>query len=151
MGKPAHGTKTKLLKKEEGEAQRKWYVADLAGKTLGRAATTIASVLRGKHKPTYTPHVDMGDFVIVVNADKVKLTGKKWSDKIYFDHTLFPGGIVKTPAEKLLAKHPEDLIKRAVWGMLPKGPLGRRIYKKLKVYASPTHEHAAQQPETLAL
>jgi large subunit ribosomal protein L13 len=143
--------KTLLLKKEEADAARKWYVVDLAGKTLGRAATQIAHVLRGKHKPNYTPHVDMGDFVIVVNADKVHLTGKKWSDKVYYDHTLFPGGIVKTPAEKLLAKHPEDLIKRAVWGMLPKGPLGRRIYKKLKVYAAPTHDHAAQQPETLTL
>ena len=95
--------------------------------------------------------MDCGDFVIVVNADKVALSGKKWSDKIYFDHTLFPGGIIKTPAEKLRAKHPEDLIKRAVWGMLPKGPLGRRIYKKLKVYASPTHDHSAQRPEALKL
>jgi large subunit ribosomal protein L13 len=144
-------TKTLQLTAEQAQDQRKWYVVDVAGKTLGRAATAIAHVLRGKHKPSYTPHVDSGDFVIVVNAGKVQLTGKKWSDKIYFDHTLFPGGIVKTPAEKLLAKHPEDLIKRAVWGMLPKGPLGRRIYKKLKVYASPNHDHAAQQPETLKL
>jgi large subunit ribosomal protein L13 len=143
--------KTLQLKKAEAEAQRKWYVVDVAGKTLGRVATSIAFVLRGKHKPAFTPHVDGGDFVIVINADKVKLTGKKWTDKIYFDHTLFPGGIVRTPAEKMRAKHPEELIKRAVWGMLPKGPLGRRIYKKLKVYASPTHEHAAQQPETLTI
>jgi large subunit ribosomal protein L13 len=144
-------TKTVVLKKADADAQRKWYVVDLAGKTLGRAATTIAHVLRGKHKPNYTPHVDMGDFVVVVNADKVKLTGKKWTDKIYFDHTLFPGGIVRTPAEKLAQRHPEDLIKRAVWGMLPKGPLGRRIYKKLKVYAKPGHDHAAQMPETLTV
>ena len=143
--------KTKQLTKEEADDQRKWYVADLEGKTLGRAATAIAHVLRGKHKPTYTPHLDTGDFVVVVNASKVKLTGDKMQKKIYFDHTLFPGGIVKTPAEKLLAKHPEDLIKRAVWGMLPKGPLGRRIYKKLKVYATAKHDHAAQKPETLAL
>ncbi len=143
--------KTLQLKKEEGVAQRKWYVVDVAGKTLGRAATKIAHVLRGKHKPNFTPHVDMGDFVIVVNADKVKLTGKKWTDKIYFDHTLFPGGLVRTSAEKMLAKHPEELIRRAVWGMLPKGRLGRRIYKKLKVYASPTHQHEAQQPETLTI
>jgi large subunit ribosomal protein L13 len=143
--------KTPQLKKADAEAERKWYVIDVAGKTLGRAATTIAHVLRGKHKPTYTPHVDSGDFVIVVNADKVELTGKKWTDKIYFDHTLFPGGIVKTPAEKLRAKHPEDLIKRAVWGMLPKGPLGRRIYKKLKVYATAKHDHVAQQPEDYKL
>lgn len=143
--------KTLQLKKEAADDQRKWYVVDVSGKTLGRAATAIAHVLRGKHKPQYTPHVDTGDFVIVVNADKVKLTGKKLTDKIYYDHTLFPGGIVRTPAEKLLIKHPEDLIKRAVWGMLPKGPLGRRIYKKLKVYASPNHDHAAQQPEPLTL
>jgi large subunit ribosomal protein L13 len=143
--------KTKQLTKEQAEAARKWYVVDVTGKTLGRAATTIAHVLRGKHKPDYTPHVDSGDFVVVVNADKLHLSGKKWSDKIYFDHTLFPGGIVETPAEKLRARHPEDLIKRAVWGMLPKGPLGRRIYKKLKVYASPNHDHAAQKPETLTI
>jgi len=142
---------TRLLKKEEADDQRKWWVVDVAGKTLGRAATQIAHVLRGKHKATYTPHVDMGDFVIVVNADKIQLTGKKWSDKMYYDHTRFPGGIIATPAEKLLAKHPEDLISRAVWGMLPKGPLGRRIHKKLKVYAKPTHDHAAQMPETLTL
>jgi large subunit ribosomal protein L13 len=143
--------KSKLLTKEQAETARKWYVVDVAGKTLGRAATAIAHVLRGKHKPDYTPHVDSGDFVVVVNADKLHLTGKKWSDKIYFDHTLFPGGIIKTPAEKLRDRHPEDLIKRAVWGMLPKGPLGRRIYKKLKVYASPNHEHEAQKPETLKI
>jgi large subunit ribosomal protein L13 len=143
--------KTPLLSKETGEAQRKWYVADVEGKTLGRAATKIAMVLRGKHKPTYTPHVDMGDFVIVVNADKLRLTGKKMTDKIYFDHTLFPGGLVRTPAGKMLAEKPEELIKRAVWGMLPKGPLGRRLYKKLKVYAAPTHDHVAQTPEKLEL
>jgi large subunit ribosomal protein L13 len=144
-------SKTVQLKKAEADDGRKWWVVDLSGKILGRAATRIAHVLRGKHKPSYTPHQDCGDFVIVVNADKVDLTGNKWADKIYYDHTLFPGGIVRTPAEKLRAKHPEDLIKRAVWGMLPKGPLGRRIYKKLKVYASPTHDHSAQQPEPLTI
>ena len=143
--------KTKLLKKDEADEQRKWYVVDVAGKTLGRAATAIAHVLRGKHKVDFTPHVDSGDFVIVVNADKVHLTGKKLTDKLYYDHTLFPGGIVKTPVEKMLAKHPEEVVKRAVKGMLPKGPLGRRIYKKLKVYALPTHEHAAQQPQELKI
>jgi large subunit ribosomal protein L13 len=148
MTKPS---KTIQLTKEQAEAQRKWYVADVSGKTLGRAATQIAHVLRGKHKPNFTPHEDTGDYVIVVNADKVRLTGAKMEGKIYYDHTLFPGGIIKTPAGKLLQKHPEDLIKRAVWGMLPKGPLGRRIYKKLKVYAAPKHEHDAQQPETLTL
>ena len=150
MAKPlTKPSNTPLLKKEAADEQRKWLVIDVAGKTLGRAATTIAHVLRGKHKPTYTPHVDSGDFVIV--ADKVDLTGKKWTDKIYYDHTGYAGGIVKTPAEKLRAKHPEDLVKRAVWGMLPKGPLGRRIYKKLKVYASPNHDHSAQQPEEYKL
>jgi large subunit ribosomal protein L13 len=142
---------TSLLTKEQGDAQRKWYVADVSGKTLGRAATTIASVLRGKHKPTFTPHVDSGDFVIVINADKIKLTGAKAETKMYYDHTLFPGGIIETPAGKRLANKPEELIKRAVWGMLPKGPLGRRLYKKLKVYAAGTHDHAAQTPEPLAL
>ena len=144
-------SKTPLLTKEAAEADRKWHVVDIADMTLGRACTQIAHALRGKHKPTYTPHVDSGDFVIVVNANKVELTGKKWTDKEYNDHTLFPGGIVKTPAAKMLARHPEELIKRAVWGMLPKGPLGRRIYKKLKVYAAPEHDHAAQQPETLKI
>lgn len=146
-----NASKTLQVKKADAEAARKWYVVDVAGQTLGRAATTIAHVLRGKHKPTYTPHIDSGDFVIVVNASKVELTGKKWSDKEYADHTGFAGGIVLTPAEKMRAKHPEELIKRAVWGMLPKGPLGRRIYKKLKVYAAPNHDHAAQMPETLKL
>lgn len=144
-------SKTRQLTKREAEEQRKWYVVDLAGKTLGRAATTIAHVLRGKHKPVFSPHVDVGDYIIVVNADKVKLSGNKLTDKLYYDHTLFPGGIIKTPAEKMLGKHPEELVKRAVWGMLPKGPLGRRIFKKLKVYASPNHDHAAQVPETLTV
>ena len=128
-----------------------WFVADVGGKTLGRAATKIASVLRGKHRPTFTTHADAGDFVVVINAEKVKLTGKKWTDKIYFDHSLFPGGLKTHSAQQLMAKHPEDLVKRAVWGMLPKGPLGRRIYKKLKVYAGSQHPHSAQQPKPLAL
>jgi large subunit ribosomal protein L13 len=123
----------------------------VSGKTLGRAASQIAHVLRGKHKPTFTPNVDSGDFVIVINADKIKVTGNKLDTKVYKDHTLFPGGLVRTPAGKMLAEKPEELIKRAVWGMLPKGPLGRRLYKKLKVYATPNHDHSAQQPENLAL
>jgi large subunit ribosomal protein L13 len=147
----ASASKTPLLTKEAADAQRKWYVVDVAGKTLGRAATQIAHVLRGKHKATYTPHVDTGDFVIVVNADKVQLTGNKWAQKKYYDHTRFPGGIIETPADKMRDKHPEELISRAVWGMLPKGPLGRRIHKKLKVYAKPTHDHQAQQPEILTI
>ena len=126
---------------------RSWFIADVEGQTLGRAATKIADVLRGKHRPSFTPHVDAGDFVVVVNADKVRLTGKKWSDKVYYDHSLFPGGLrTKSPTE-LVKRHPTDLVKRAVWGMLPKGPLGRRIYKKLKVYAGAEHPHFAQQPK----
>src|SRR5438270_1816077 len=124
-----------------------WFVVDVSGKTLGRAATRIASILRGKHRPTYTAHADAGDFVVVINADKVRLTGKKWSGKLYRDHSLFPGGLRTQTAEQLVKRHPEDLVLRAVWGMLPKGPLGRRIYKKLKVYAGPNHPHTAQQPK----
>jgi len=130
---------------------RTWFVADVAGKTLGRAATKIASVLRGKHRPTFTTHADTGDFVVVINADKVKLTGNKWDDKKYYDHTLFPGGVKEFSAKQLLARHPAELVERAVWGMLPKGPLGRRVYKKLKVYAGAEHPHVAQQPKPLAL
>jgi large subunit ribosomal protein L13 len=126
-----------------------WYVADVGGKTLGRAATKIADVLRGKHRPTFTPHADAGDFVVVINADKVKLTGDKWNIKLYRDHSLFPGGLQTKTAAQLMARHPTDMVKRAVWGMLPKGPLGRRIYKKLKVYAGAAHPHSAQQPKPL--
>lgn len=143
--------KTTWLTKEAAEAQREWFVADLEGKTLGRAATTIASVLRGKHKPTFTPNADSGDFVIVINADKVALTGQKHRDKLYRSHTEYPGGLRETTAGKLLAEHPDRVIRRAVWGMLPKGPLGRRIIKKLKIYSGAEHEHAAQQPRELAL
>ena len=124
-----------------------WYIADVEGQTLGRAATKIADILRGKHRPTFTSHADAGDFVIVVNAEKVKLTGNTWNGKLYRDHSLFPGGLRTQTAAELVKRHPEDLVKRAVWGMLPKGPLGRRIYKKLKVYAGAAHPHAAQQPK----
>jgi large subunit ribosomal protein L13 len=130
---------------------RSWYIADLEGKTLGRAATKIADVLRGKHRPTFTLHADAGDFVVVVNADKIRLTGNKWNTKLYRDHSLFPGGLRTQTAQQLIARHPTDLVKRAVWGMLPKGPLGRRIYKKLKVYAGAEHPHVAQQPKPLPL
>jgi large subunit ribosomal protein L13 len=126
--------------------KRSWHIADVEGQTLGRAATKIADILRGKHRPTFTSHADAGDFVVVVNAEKVKLTGKKWQGKLYRDHSLFPGGLRTQTAEELVKRHPTDLVKRAVWGMLPKGPLGRRIYKKLKVYAGGAHPHAAQQP-----
>jgi large subunit ribosomal protein L13 len=128
-----------------------WYIADVQGKTLGRAAAKIASVLRGKNKPLFTTHEDAGDFVVVINAEKVRLTGKKWTDKLYRDHSLFPGGLAEFSAKQLVERHPTELVKRAVWGMLPKGPLGRRIYKKLKVYAGTEHPHVAQQPKPLAL
>jgi large subunit ribosomal protein L13 len=130
--------------------EHSWYIADVEGKTLGRAATKIADVLRGKHRPTFTTHADAGDFVVVVNADKIRLTGNKWNTKLYRDHSLFPGGLQTKTAQQLMARHPTDMVKRAVWGMLPKGPLGRRIYKKLKVYAGAAHPHAAQQPKPLA-
>jgi large subunit ribosomal protein L13 len=134
-----------------GAHQPEWYVADVEGKTLGRAATRIADVLRGKHRPTFTPHVDAGDFVVVVNADKVKLTKDKWQTKLYYDHSLFPGGLRTQTAFQLNQRHPGDLVRRAVWGMLPKGPLGRRIFKKLKVYAGPSHRHANHQPKVLSV
>lgn len=143
--------KSQWLTKEAAENQREWYVVDLDNQVLGRAATRIATVLRGKHKPTFTPNVDSGDFVIVINASKLKLTGAKMSDKQYRYHTGYVGGLVETSAEKLLAKYPDRLVRRAVWGMLPKGPLGRRIIKKLKIYAGPDHNHSAQQPRELAL
>ena len=139
------------LTKENGEAQRGWYVADVGGKTLGRVASRIALVLRGKHKPTYTPNVDMGDFVVVVNASGVQLTGTKPDKKLYRHHSLYPGGLKTRLAKHVLADDPERAIREAVWGMLPKGPLGRRILKKLKIYRGPNHEHAAQQPRVLDL
>jgi large subunit ribosomal protein L13 len=137
----------KTFSAKKGELERAWHVVDVDGKTLGRAATQITQLLRGKHKPTFTPHVDMGDFVIVINAQKVRLTGKKMTDKLYYDHSLFPGGLKTKTAEQMLAKHPEELVKRAVWGMLPKGPLGRKLYRKLKVYATAEHPHEAQLPQ----
>lgn len=139
------------LRKEDATNQRQWHVVDLDGQVLGRVATQIAAVLLGKHKPTYTPNVDTGDFVVVVNAGKVKLTGGKMQKKLYRYHTLFPGGLRDTPAEKLLQKHPEQLIHSAVKGMLPKNRLGRKLIKKLKVYAGAEHKHAAQEPKPLAL
>src|SRR5262245_10519278 len=132
---PAAPVRNRETFQAKADAAHEWYVADVAGLTLGRAATRIASVLRGKHRPTYTTYSDAGDFVVVINAEKVKLTGKKWDDKIYYDHSLFPGGVRALSAKQLLERHPTHLIERAVWGMIPKGPLGRRIYKKLKVYA----------------
>lgn len=139
------------LTKEAGEAQREWFVVDATGQTLGRLATKIAMVLRGKHKATYTPNVDMGDFVIVLNAGAVRLTGNKADKKVYIHHTLFPGGIKSRLAKDVLATDPERAITEAVWGMLPKGPLGRRILKKLKVYKGNEHEHTAQKPRVLEI
>ena len=131
------------------DIERKWYVVDAEGKTLGRLATEVATVLRGKHKPTFTPHMDCGDYVIVVNAEKVDVTGNKRKEKIYKRHTGFPGGLREVTFEKLQAKKPEEIIRHAVKGMMPKGKLGRQMYKKLKVYAGPEHNHQAQKPEVL--
>ena len=133
------------------EVERKWYVVDATDKTLGRLASQIATILRGKHKAIYTPHVDTGDFVIVVNAEKVALTGKKLDQKMYRHHSLYPGGLKETPYRKLLETKPELAIEEAVRRMLPKGPLGRKILKKLKVYSGPNHNHEAQKPEVLEL
>jgi len=129
--------------------KRDWYVVDAAGKTLGRLASEIALRLRGKHKPVYTPHVDTGDYIVVINAEKVAVTGNKQTDKLYHHHTGFPGGIKSITFDKLIQKKPEMVIEKAVKGMLPKNPLGRAMYRKLKVYAGPEHQHTAQQPQVL--
>ena len=141
--------KTYMAKAET--AEKKWYVADASGKVLGRFASEIAHRLRGKHKATYTPHVDMGDFIIVVNAEKIVLTGKKLTDKIYYSYSGYPGGLRETAAGKMLAEKPEELIRTAVQGMLPKTNLGRKMLKKLKVYSGNAHIHEAQCPETLSI
>ena len=129
--------------------ERKWYVVDADGCTLGRLASGVASVLRGKNKPQFTPHVDTGDYVIIVNADKIKVTGKKLEQKIYYNHPDYVGGMRETTLKEMLAKKPERVIELAVKGMLPKGPLGRSMYTKLFVYAGPEHKHEAQKPEAL--
>ena len=129
--------------------ERKWYVVDAEGCTLGRLASGVASVLRGKNKPQFTPHVDTGDDVIVVNADKIKVTGKKMDQKIYYNHSDYVGGMKETTLKEMMAKKPEKVVELAVKGMLPKGPLGREMYTKLFVYAGPEHKHAAQKPEVL--
>ncbi|MGN8754322.1 50S ribosomal protein L13 [Blautia wexlerae] len=129
--------------------ERKWYVVDADGCTLGRLASGVASVLRGKNKPQFTPHVDTGDYVIIVNADKIKVTGKKLDQKIYYNHSDYVGGMRETTLKEMLAKKPERVIELAVKGMLPKGPLGRSMYTKLFVYAGPEHKHEAQKPEAL--
>ena len=131
------------------KVERKWYVVDATGLTLGRLASEVAKVLRGKNKPIFTPHIDTGDYVIVINAEKVKVTGKKLDQKIYYHHSDYVGGMKETTLKEMLAKKPEKVIELAVKGMLPKGPLGREMYTKLHVYAGAEHPHAAQKPEQL--
>ena len=138
---------TFMQKKET--VDRKWYIVDAEGANLGRLATQVATILKGKHKVTYTPHVDCGDYVIVINASKINLTGKKLSDKMYYNHSRYAGGLRERTAGEMLEKYPEEMVERAVKGMLPKGPLGREMYTKLFVYAGPDHKHAAQKPEAL--
>ena len=147
--------KSKMLQRtymaKPGEVERKWWVIDASDKILGRLATRIATILQGKHKPQYTPHVDIGDYVIVINADKIKLTGKKWLQKKYYRHSGYPGGLKVQTAQDILNKHPERLIYHAVKGMLPKNRLGRKMLKKLKIYAGSEHPHEAQKPEKLEI
>ena len=140
--------KTKSLK--SNEITKDWYVANAEGKTLGRFACEVAKVLRGKHKPTFTPHMDMGDFVVVVNAEKINVSGNKESDKTYFKHTGYIGSTAFTKLDHMRRSHPERIVEKAVWGMLPKNRLGRAIFKHLKVYTGPSHPHEAQKPKELA-
>lgn len=141
--------KTRFAKKEE--AERKWYLVDANDQILGRLASGIATYLRGKHKPIFTPHVDTGDFIVVVNAEKIRLTGRKLDDKLYYRHSNYPGGIKSESARSLLERKPEKVLQEAVWGMLPKNRLGRKMFGKLKVYRGPEHPHRAQQPENLSI
>jgi large subunit ribosomal protein L13 len=136
--------------RDEALAGRTWWLVDASDKTVGRLSTRIATILKGKHKPSYTPSIDTGDFVVVVNAGKVRFTGKKETDKLYFTHTMHPGGAKLTPPRKLREKHPEDILVNAVRRMLPRSALGRQMMTKLKVYAGETHPHAAQKPQALA-
>lgn len=142
--------KKTYVPKKEG-IERRWLVVDATGQTLGRLATRVATLLRGKGKPYYTPHMDTGDFVVVVNAARVRVTGKKLTDKIYYHHTGFRGGLRSAPLAEMLVRKPEFVVTHAVRGMLPKTKLGRRLLKKLKVYAGPTHPHQAQRPQTINL
>ncbi len=140
-------SQTPVLKKEE--VKRNWYVIDAKGKVLGRLASLIAQRLRGKHRPDFSPHVDCGDFIVVINVDQIKLTGKKLDQKIYWRHSGYMGGIKLTPAKKMLANKPEEVLRLAVKRMLPKNRLGRKMLKKLKIYRGPNHPHTAQNPQTL--
>jgi large subunit ribosomal protein L13 len=137
----------KTYSQKVSEVQRDWYVVDATDQVLGRLATQIAGLLRGKHKPTFTPHIDSGDFVVVVNAEKIKLVGRKPEQKVYYRHSGYPGGIKATPYKMMLAKHPDRILRSAVKGMLPKNRMGRRLLTKLRIYAGPEHPHAAQQPK----
>ena len=141
--------KSYMQKKETVE--RKWYVIDAEGKSLGRVASKAAHMLRGKHKPTFTPHIDCGDYIIIVNAEKVLLTGNKLNDKMYYNHSMYAGGLRERTAKEMIERYPEEMIERAVKGMLPKGRLGRQMYKKLFVYAGPEHKHEAQKPTVIEL
>ncbi|OEH93222.1 50S ribosomal protein L13 [Bacillus solimangrovi] len=136
---------------KQSEVERKWFVVDAEGKTLGRLSTEVASILRGKHKPTYTPHVDTGDHVIIVNAEKIELTGKKLSDKMYYRHSNHPGGLKVRTANEMRTNYPEKMLEIAIKGMLPKGSLGRQMAKKLHVYRGSEHQHQAQKPEVYEL
>ena len=133
------------------EIERKWYVIDAAGQTLGRLSAEVAAILRGKKKPIFTPHEDCGDYVIIINAEQIKVTGRKLEQKVYYNHSDYVGGMKETTLKEMLAKHPERVIEHAVKGMLPKGPLGRTMIKKLFVYAGPEHKHQAQKPEAYTL
>lgn len=141
----------KTISANPATVKRDWFVVDASEKTLGRLSAEIASRLRGKHKPEYTPHVDTGDYIVVINAEKVRVTGNKAKDKIYYRHTEYPGGLKSTSFEKLVVEHPERPIRLAVKGMLPRGPLGRAMLKKLKIYEGAEHPHAAQSPQVLEL
>ncbi len=134
-----------------GDIEKKWYVIDAEGQVLGRLASKVATILRGKHKPIWAPHMDVGDFVIVVNADKIRLTGRKTEQKVYYRHSRYPGGLKSIQYDRMMAKRPEFVLEQAVKGMLPHNKLGRQMFKKLKLYASPDHPHTAQQPEKLEL
>lgn len=141
--------KTFMQKKEN--VDRKWFVVDAEGETLGRLAAQVAVVLRGKHKPTYTPHIDCGDYVIIINAEKVNLTGSKLDKKLYYNHSGYPGGLRTRTAKEMIERYPEEMIERAIKGMLPKGTLGRQMYRKLFVYSGPEHEHQAQKPKAMEI
>ncbi len=141
----------KTVSARPAEVEQEWYVIDAENQVVGRLASQVAAILRGKHKPYFTPHVDCGDYVIIVNADKARFSGKKETDKLYYRYSGYPGGLKTRTAKEMRQRRPDYIMRHAVKGMLPKGPLGRRMLKKLKVYASPTHPHEAQQPKVLAL